>query len=333
MKILVVGGTQFLGRAIVVAAVAAGHEVTLFNRGKTGTELFPNLEKLKGDRNTGDYTALQGRSFDAVIDVCAYYPRAIHELLAAVETDHFTLISTISVYASNEQVGQDESAERLTLTDPTTEEITGETYGGLKVLCEQAATELLPERVLIVRSGLIMGAHDNTQRFPYWTQRIAQGGRMIVPPALDDAIQMIDARDEAEWTIAKVEQALTGIFNVTGTRDLTFRAVFETIKAISGSDAEFVSVSSEFMQANAIEVWQDLPLWILAIGDMAGFHTYSTAAAVAEGLSFRPISETVHEMLAWQKTLPDDYEFKVGLSAEREHQLLTLWDKTPKPTN
>ena len=326
MKLLIVGGTQFLGRAIVTAAVAAGHEVTLFNRGQTGTELFPDLEKLKGDRSTGDYAALQGRVFDAVIDVCAYYPRAVRELLAAVETKHFTLISTISVYASNEQLGQDESAELHTLSDPNTEEITGETYGGLKVLCEQAAIKMLPGNVLIVRSGLIMGANDHTQRFPYWTQRIARGGRVIVPPALDDAIQMIDARDEAEWVIAKVEQGLTGIFNVAGARGLTFRDVFETIKIASGSDADFVSVSSEFMQAHGIVAWQDLPLWIPAVGDRAGFHAYNIAAAVAEGLRFRPIAATINDMLAWQKTLPDDYEFRVGLSAEREQKLLALWD-------
>ena len=327
MNILVIGGTQFLGRAIVDAAIAAGHEVTLFNRGKTGSDLFPGLEKLRGDRQEGDYASLAGRSFDAVIDVCAYYPRAVRELLAAVETRHFSLISTISVYAHNNVVDQVESAELCTLEDHKTEEVTGETYGGLKVLCEQAAEEMMPGRTLHVRSGLIIGAHDHTDRFPYWPKRVAAGGRMIAPPSPDAPIQAIDARDEAEWVIRSIENDLTGYFNVTGPRGTTFGDVLTISKALSGSDAEFVWITPEFMQANEVRFWQDLPLYVGDGEDNAGFHAYNIDAAVAEGLTFRPISNTIAAVLDWQKTLPADYEMNVGLSAEREATLLAEWDK------
>ncbi len=326
MKLLVMGGTQFLGRAIVNAAVAAGHEVTLFNRGKSGTDLFPSLEKLRGDRNAGDYSSLAGRQFDAVLDVSAYYPRAVRELLETVETDHLVLISTISVYADNSQPNQDESGRLAELEDPTVEEITGETYGGLKVLCERVAEEMLPGRALHVRSGLIVGANDHTDRFPYWPKRVAQGGQVLAPSSPDHPVQMVDARDEAEWIIRSVERGLAGYFNVTGARGTTFGQVLETAKQVSGSDAEFIWMTPAFIEANEVRPWQDLPLWIPPVGEHAGFHEYNIDAAVAEGLTFRPISDTIQEILDWQKTQPDDYKLKQGFSAEREQELIALWN-------
>lgn len=327
MNLLVMGGTQFLGRAIVVAAIDAGHTVTLFNRGRSAPDLFPDVERLVGDRSTGDYEALAGRHFDAVIDVCAYYPRAVRELLDVVLTDHFTLISTISVYADNSVLGQNESGALVELADASVEDVTGETYGGLKVLCERAAADALPERVLHVRSGLIIGAHDPTDRFTYWPWRIAKGGPVLCPTNADHALQMIDARDEAEWIIRSVERGLVGRFNVTGSDSVTFGGVFEAAKDVSASDAAFIWMTPDFIERNEIRPWQELPLWMPPEGAYAGFHHFSIDAALAEGLTFRPISDTIQQILDWQATLPADHQLKMGFSAEREQELLALWQQ------
>ena len=320
MKLLVMGGTQFLGRGIVEAALAAGHEVTLFNRGKSGADLFPECEKLKGDRLAPDLSALEGREFDSVIDVSAYIPRVVRDLLNTVKTKHFVFVSTISVYASNAEIGLDESAELATLEDPTVEEVNGETYGGLKVLCEQAAEELLPGNVLYVRSGLIVGNHDHTDRFTYWPARVAKGGDMLAPNSPKDALQVIDVRDEAEWIIRSIEKGLTGYFNVTGSAETTFGDVIESAKRVSGSDANPYWISPDEMQEHKLSGWADFPLWINPVGDYAGFHHFSIEAALAEGLTFRPLDDTVKSTLDFWAT--QDRAIKVGISAEREAEIL-----------
>lgn len=318
MNILVMGGTQFLGRAIVDAAVAAGHTVTLFNRGKTGNELFPDLEKLRGDRKEGDLSALTGRHFDAVIDVCAYWPRAVRELLATVQTEHFTLVSTISVYAQNDVRGLDESAELATLDDHTTEEVTGETYGGLKVLCEQAAETALPGQTLIVRSGLIVGPHDPTDRFSYWPVRAARGGKMLAPADLGYHLQVIDARDQAAWIIRSVEAGLTGAFNIAGDSTLTLGETIATAQSLAGSDVEIVQVSAEMMADLEIQPWQEFPLYVPMPG-YEGFHHFSIDKALANGLTFRPIAATIRDILNWY---PLEQALKIGLTPEKEAELL-----------
>ena len=318
MNLLVMGGTQFLGRAIVEAAIAAGHTVTLFNRGKTGLDLFPELEKLRGDRKTGDLSALAGRQFDAVIDVCAFYPRAVRELLATVETTHYTLISTISVYAQNDVAGLDESAELATLDDHTTEEVTGETYGGLKVLCEQAAEAAQPAQTLIVRSGLIIGPHDPTDRFTYWPVHVARGGAMLLPDAPDYALQVIDARDQAAWIIRSVEANVTGTFNIAGDSSLTLRDVIDISQAISGGEVDRVSVSAETMTQLEIQPWQEFPLYVPMAG-YEGFHLFSIDKALAHGLVFRPITDTIRDILDWYDS---DQPLKTGLDPKRENELI-----------
>ncbi len=315
MNILVIGGTVFLGRHIVEAALAQGHTVTLFNRGKTNPHLFPQLEKLIGDRQAGDYAALAGRRWDAIIDPSAYIPRAVRELLTAASCDHYTLISSISVYADSGIQGQDEGAAVLTLADPTTEEVTGETYGGLKVLCEQTAAAH-HAHVLTVRSGLIVGAHDPTDRFTYWPVRVGQGGRMLAPGAADYALQLIDVRDQAAWIVRCVEQQVTGAFNVTG-RPTPIGDILETAKTITQSDAQFVWVDGDWCAENDVAPWQDLPLWIP--GDAyAGFHHYNVDKAAAAGLTWRPIADTITHLLAWHESRPADYELKTGLRPDAE---------------
>src|SRR4051794_14737210 len=202
MKLLILGGTIFLGRYLAKAALERGHDLTLFNRSQHNSELYPDVEQLRGDRD-GGLDVLRGRRWDAVVDTSGYLPhlvRASAELLAdAVE--HYTFISSISVYPHFRSLGQDESAPVGTLDDPSVEEITGESYGPLKTLCEQAVEQALPGRTLVVRPGLIVGPHDPSDRFTYWVHRVAQGGELLAPESPNWHTQIIDVRDLADWTL------------------------------------------------------------------------------------------------------------------------------------
>ncbi len=318
MKILVTGGTVFLGRHIVNAALARGHDVTLFNRGQTNQDLFPALVKLKGDRATGDLEALAGTQWDAVIDTSAYYPRAVSELLAKVTTEHYTFISSISVYASHAEKNQTEAAP-VSQVRPETETITGETYGPLKVMCEAAAYTAMPARTLSVRSGLIVGPDDPTDRFTYWPVRVAQGGPMLTPGSAAYPMQFIDVRDEAAWIIQAVEQNLTGNYNLTGL-PVAIGTVLETARALSASDATYMWLSADTCVEHGLAPWQDLPLWMPG-ADFAGFSAYNIDKAVATGLSFRPLADTIRDTLAWQQLRPDP-TLRTGMSKEKEQQVL-----------
>ena len=322
MKILVLGGTQFLGKHIVLAALASGHEVTLFNRGKTNPELFGELEKLVGDRMAGDLSALEGRSWDAVIDPSGYVPRVVKDSAEQINADHYTFISTLSIYSDAAALNQDESAPLATMDDPTIEEITGETYGPLKVLCEQAAEAARPERILHVRSGLIVGPDDHTDRFGYWPIRVARGGDVLAPGNEREPVQFIDVRDQAEWIIRSVEANLYGAFNIVGPR-IPMGDVLNTARTLSGSDARIHWLSEPFMQENEVAPWSDMPLYVPS--EMAGFHSFNIEKAVANGLTFRSVEETVQATLDFHASRPSDYELKAGLSAEREAELFALW--------
>ncbi len=325
MRILIIGGTVFVGRALVESALARGHDVSLFNRGNTNPDLFPEVEKLRGDRTTDEgLSALDGKTWDAVIDVNAYFPRAVtlatHKLKDAAP--HYTFISTISVYDTPpEQGGITESAPLKTLEDETTEAVTGETYGGLKVLCERALEESFGGRTLIIRPGLIMGPHDPTDRFTYWPVRTARGGRMLAPPR-DSLLQVIDARDLAEWTIKMVEQAATGVYNAVGpAHPLTYGDVLDACQTAAGSRAAtLVYADAEFLNEN-VAGWTDLPLWLP--NGQNGLMQTSNASAVSAGLSFRPLVQTVGDTLAWfeaERGLDD--ALSVGINAEKEADVL-----------
>ncbi len=318
MKILVTGGTVFLGRHIVKAAVARGHDVTLFNRGQTNQALFPTLAKLKGDRATGDLSALAGMVWDAVIDSSAYYPRAVSDLLAAVTTKHYTLVSSISVYASHAEPNQTEAAAVLA-DRPETETVTGETYGPLKVLCEEAAYAALPDQTLSVRSGLIVGPDDPTDRFTYWPVRVAQGGAMLTPGSAAYPMQFVDVRDEAAWIIQAVEQSLTGNYNVTGL-PISIGDVLTASRAIAQSDATFQWISATECADHDVAPWQDLPLWMPA-PDFAGFSAYNIEKARAAGLTFRPLEETIRDTLTWWQSKADQ-TLSTGISREKEQLVL-----------
>ena len=327
MKLLLLGGTVFLGRHLVEAAQARGHEVTLFNRGQHNAALFPDVEKLRGNRD-GDLAALQGRRWDAVIDTCGYVPRVVRasaELLADA-VDHYTFISTISVFANTSTPGIDESGAVGKLVDETIEEVTGESYGPLKALCEQAAERTMPGRVLNIRPGLIVGPHDPTDRFTYWPHRVAQGGEVLAPGRPAYLTQFIDARDLAEWTIRMVEARQTGTYNATGPDyALTLGQVLEECKRQSGSDARFIWVDEKRLLEAGATPWMEVPLWVPESDpDTAGFSAINCNKAFAAGLTFRPLGETIRDTLAWDATRPADVDRPAGIKPEREAHYLQV---------
>jgi 2'-hydroxyisoflavone reductase len=329
MRILILGGTVFLGRALVEVALARGHEVTLFNRGRSNPDLFPGVEKLRGDRRAGDLKALEGRSWEAVIDTCGYVPRVVRQSveLLAEKVDHYTFISTLSVYADNSRPGMDESAPVGKLDDETVEEVTGETYGPLKAACEAAAEAAVPGRVLTLRPGLIVGPHDPTDRFTYWPVRAAKGGEVLAPGRPDRPIQFIDVRDLAEWNIEMVEKGQVGLYNVIGPEQpLPMAQFLGACRMISGSDATFTWVSEAFLAAQQVTPWSEVPLWVPeSDSSLAGFFTVDGSKAVKAGLAFRPITSTVEATLEWSATRPVDHQWRAGLLPEREQALLAAW--------
>ncbi|WP_433934332.1 NAD-dependent epimerase/dehydratase family protein [Sorangium cellulosum] len=332
--LLVLGGTGFLGPSVVEAAKARGYTVTLFNRGKTRPHLFPDIEKLHGDRDPakGDgLKALAGRSWDAVIDNSGYVPRIVKasaELLAP-NVRQYVFISSLSVYASHTTPGEDETAPVATMPDPTVETMGKEfeNYGPLKALCEQAAEAAMPGRVTRVRPGFIVGPEDPTDRFTYWPVRVDRGGEVLAPGAALDPIQIIDVRDLAEWLVTVVESRTTGIFNAAGPGEpLTMGGLLDACKAASGSSARFTWVSAKFLEKPPGEP-VDLPIWAPAEGETRAFHLRSAERARKAGLKFRAVQDTVKDTLSWWKTLPPERQSRprAGLSPEREAELLGAW--------
>jgi 2'-hydroxyisoflavone reductase len=324
MRLLILGGTVFLGRHLTTAALARGHEVVLFHRGQHGADLFPEVERIHGDRD-GGLAALANRRFDAVIDTCGYVPRVVRasaELLAP-QVGHYTFISTISVYASFAQRNLDEDAPLGTLDDPLVEEVTGVTYGPLKAACEREVAAALPDRALIIRPGLIVGPHDPTDRFTYWPMRVARGGPFIAPEPADFPVQYIDVRDLAEWTLLLAEQGATGVYNATGpSRPQPFNELIACCGEASGVTPEAIWTSAAILEEHQVQPWSELPLWVPDSPDYAGFAAISIAKAVAAGLTFRPTHETVADTLAWAATRPADHQWRAGLSPEREAAVL-----------
>ncbi len=328
MRILILGGTVFLGRALVEAALARGHQVTLFNRGRSNPGLFQNVEELHGDR-TQSLAAIESCCWDAAIDTCGYVPRVV-DLSAsflASRVDHYTFISTLSVYADASQPGIDEHGKVATLSDPTIETVNGDTYGPLKVLCEEAAEKAMPGRVLTARPGLIVGPHDPTDRFTYWPHRVAQGGEVLAPGRPGRGVQFIDVRDLSEWIIRAIENHLTGIFNANGPENpLPMGDLLEACRRSSGSEARFTWVAEDFLLAQQVTPWQEIPLWVPESDPAnASFFAFSSRKAISAGLTFRPVSETVSATLAWDASRPPSHPWQVGLSAEKERYLLNLW--------
>lgn len=334
MKLLILGGTRFLGRFLTETALKKGHEVTLFNRGKENPGLFPEVETLIGDRN-GDLTALEGRTWDAVIDTCGFVPWAVRESagLLAEAAGHYTFISSASVYDELENPGIDENhpvsllplEEAEEMTKGTAGPIYNEYYGELKFLCEKEVEGAFPGRCLNVRAGLIVGPYDYSDRFNYWVGRMAKGGDVLAPGRRDKGIQFIDVRDLAEWIVAMVEKNASGTFNATGPETrLTMEQFLQECQAVAGSGAELVWADEAFLLANSVQWWSEMPLWVPDREKMEGFLALDITKALHAGLTFRPLKETLRDTLAWERGRTDEGR-KAGLDSAKERAVLDMW--------
>lgn len=329
LRILILGGTAFLGPHIVEAARARGHTLTLFNRGKTRPHLFPDLEKLVGDRD-GKLEALANREWDAVVDTSGYVPRIVKmsaELLAP-SVAHYVFVSTISVYDADRIVNADETAPLQTLDDPTSEDVRSH-YGALKALCEQAAEAAMPGRVANLRPGLIIGPGDPTGRFTHWPARMADGGEVLCPGDGSTPVQYVDGRDLGAWIVKVVEDRTMGIYNALGpAQPTTMNDVIVACNEAAGGMATPTWVDAAFLDKQGVQPWMELPMWIDAKGDNAGFGTMQHRRAVAAGLTFRPLHDTAKDTLAWLATLPEDLRRRFrssGIKRDKEEQVLAAW--------
>lgn len=350
LHLLILGGTGFLGPACTEAALAAGHKVTLFNRGRTEDRrknagrpsVIPEgVEVLYGNRDpektadtddkpeAGDKPApgspkglsqLEGRKFDAVIDTSGYWPRMVKASAEALgpNVGQYVFISTLSVYKSNDKPGADESAELATLSDPATEDFGADfsNYGAGKAACEKAAEGAMPGRVTVLRPGFIVGPRDTSARFMHWPVRAARGGEFIVPGTPDDPIQVVDVRDLAEFALRCIEQRTVGTFDVTGPGGgMPMRAFIDGIIAGSrdpapAEPARGVFIAAEFLAAQGVPAGS-FPLWLPPTGETAGFHRRSIARAVKAGLKVRPLEDTARATLAWYRSLPEDTQKRI----------------------
>ena len=334
LKILILGGTRFIGLHMTALALERGHTLTYFNRDKTKTDRFREVERIKGDRN-GQIDGLKDREWDAVIDNSGYVPRHVRlsaELLAP-KVKQYVFVSSISVYP-NFSVPRDESSPVGKLADETIEKVDGETYGPLKALCEQAALAALPGRTTIVRPGLIVGPDDNTDRFTYWPARAARGGEFIAPGAPKDPFQVIDARDLAAFTLDAVENNVTGTYNlVSDVNDFTFGEFTDACVASARKRAKPAQtpkatfIPADFLEANEVAPWTEMPAWLPAKGDEAAFAGTSNKAARAKGLKITPLKKTVDDTLAWHLTRPAEEreKLKAGIAPEKEATVLAAW--------
>lgn len=333
LRILVLGGTKFLGIHVVEAALKRGHSVTLFNRGKTNADLFPQLEHLKGDRDA-QLDSLKGKRWDAVIDDSGYVPRHVRlsaELLAP-NVQRYLFISTIGVLADF-SAPSDENSPVSKMPDETSEKV-DEFYGPLKALCEKAAEKAMPGRVCVVRPGLIVGPHDPTDRFTYWPARAARGGAMATPDKPTDRVQFIDARDLANFMLSLVEHRTVGTFNATSPPgkftigDVVSASITAAQREAKPSSApNAVWVPEDFLKKEKIGPMTDMPVWTPTKGEYAGLAEVSVKRALSLGLDIRPVQPTVNDTLAWHlKRPPEEQEkLRAGLTPEREKALLDAW--------
>jgi 2'-hydroxyisoflavone reductase len=317
VRLLLLGGPRFLGRAVTDAALAGGHEVTFFNRGRTNPELCPDVEHLVGDR-TESLDALRGRSWDAVVDTCGYLPgvvRASAEALA--DSALYCFVSSISVYAHFRQV-LDESGPIAELGDLSPDEVTDEGYGPLKALCEDEVRRAFGDRALVVRPGLIVGPHDPTGRFTYWPHRVARGGEVLAPSPQDAPTQVIDVRDLGAWIVELSAGGVGGTFNATHP-GVSWAELLDTCRTVTASGATITWVDPEFLAEHDVGPWMELPLW-LNDPDAEFADRVDVRRAIAAGLTFRPLEETVRGTLEAAETTE-----AAGLTPERETELLALW--------
>lgn len=329
MRLLILGGTVFLGYAIAEEAAARGHEVMIFSRGKSASGMLSNVKHLIGDRD-GGLQALEQGTWDAVIDTSGYVPRVVKagaELLEG-RVGHYTFVSSVSVYRDLSRPGAAEEDAVLELEDASSEDVAAH-YGGLKAQCEAVLAEQLPGRVLVIRPGLIAGPRDATDRFTYWPSRIARGGEVLAPGPKAAPVQIIDVRDLASWMVSMTEARRTGVFNTAGEPGrVTMEALLEQCRSALNPSAKLTWADEGFLAGQGAGAWMELPLWLPDSGETAAFTglvQVNVDKALAAGLTFRPLEETIRDTAAWDAGRPSDVPRKAGLAPQREAELLAKW--------
>jgi len=344
LTILILGGTGFIGPHMVHEALRRGHDVTLFNRGRTNRNLFPDLELLIGDRDNA-LDALKGRKWDAVIDNSGYVPRHVADSakLLSPAVSHYLFVSSVSAYAAMsgnltaadyhdvDMPNTEYDSPLATMPDETVEEVTSETYGPMKVLCERAATEAMGEdRITILRPTWVAGPGDNSDRFTYWPVRVSRGGEMLVPGTAADLIQIVDVRDMANFVVDSLEQKITGIYNmVTPPGSCNMGALLADSQAVAATEVSLTWVDLPFIEANDLNKGGALPIWAPASGDTRSDAIVNGDRSFEKGMKTRPIKETIRDTLRWWRTLSEDRRdnMRAGLDAGREAELLRAWHK------
>ncbi len=339
MRILILGGTRFTGPFQVKYALERGHQVTVFNRGKTHAgELPEGVEQLLGDRN-GNLDALKDRQWDVAIDNPTSVPVWVRDVAQVLKgnVERYVFISTISVYADNNQPNEEtsplskyEGADAMKESRDSNMASKFQLYGPLKALSEAEAEKWFPKKTLVLRPGLIVGPGDETDRFTYWPVRIDRGGEVLAPGAPTDPVQFIDARDLAEWTIRMAEKRATGIYNATGPKKpLPVGEMLNGIKTTEKSNAKFTWADADFLEKEKVSPWSDMSVWVPPRGEDGGMGRTSNAKALAQGLMFRSLGDTTLATLAWFKSQPAERQqkLKAGLAPEREAEVLAAWHK------
>lgn len=301
MRILVLGGTRFVGKHVVIESRRLGHEVTLFNRGRTAPTLFPHVEHRLGDRDV-DLSALRDGRWDAVVDTSGYFPKQIEAVCGVLgdRVDRYLFVSSISAYADTSLPGVDEDAPTAVLDDPTVDEITTATYGALKAACEDVVRERYGDGAVIIRPGLIVGPDDPTDRFTYWVSRVSRGGVVLAPGPPERPLQVIDVGDLAQWIVHLLDSGTSGTFNAVGPAWPLSMGVMleEAAEALLQRDMEVAWVAEEDLLGMGVEPWSQLPLWIPSMERAVGFRA-DPARAIRAGLRFRPLGDTFRETRDW----------------------------------
>ena len=329
LKVLILGGTSFLGPYLIEELQEHGHEVTVFNRGTQNSSLSSTVEKLQGNRD-GDLKALEGRRWDAIIDTSGHLPRVVEasSKILAEATHHYTFISTIGVYENFSKLDMDEDYPLAKLSDETSEEITEKTYGALKACCEDVICRYFPNRSLIIRPGLIVGPLDPTDRFAYWPIRVMEGGKILAPGKPTQNLQFIDVRDLAKWIVLMIERQAIGIYNATGPAiPITFGQLIEKCQEFSKNNAAIQWVDEDFLIENEVQDWSEVPLWLSYKRNMPGFLNINVQKAIHAGLTLRPLSETISSVLSWDSSR-ENIKRQAGLDREKEKDLLRLWEQS-----
>ena len=333
LRILILGGTAFLGPAEVEYALARGHTVTLFNRGRTNPELFPDVEKLVGDRAVPDYSALEGREWDAVIDNSANVASWVQDAVAVLKgrVRSYLFVSSISAHKDNSIIGQTEDGPVFSREDYDAVIASGagmgEAFGPNKAQAERDTLQAFGEHGIVVRPGLIVGPGDRSHRFTYWPVRIDRGGEVLAPGDGTDWAQIVDVRDLGEFLVKLVEDEAGGTFLATGPEaPLTMAGMLYGIRAITSSNVSFTWVPSDFLQEHEVGGWMEMPVWVHPSEETRGFSAYDCSKAIAAGLGFRPLADTARDTLAWWKSLPPDQQtMRTGIDPEKEARILAAW--------